>query len=166
MAMTQTTRASKPLVRAQLELRVLDIPPEIVPHTEAQWLEAFQDWGLNRQPQECSWVVAYDAMSVVASVVEVARGGHLNLDVHLPTLLAVPLVAGCERFRIAHNHPNSYPNPTAADFESTRMVMTAANACGLFFDDHVILTPRGHFWSMEQHGQIKRVPYGSPVNRA
>ena len=37
--------------------------------------------------------------------------------------------------------------------------MEAANACGLYFDDHVILTPRGHYFSMVDAGFMVPVEY-------
>lgn len=154
-----TTIPTSRIARAQLRLDVLDVRPELVPTEPENWHEAFKRWGLNAQPQECFWTIAYDASMVVASVTEIARGSHLTTDIHLPTLLASVLVAGCERFQVMHNHPGSNPNPTAADYEATRQIMVAANACGLYFDDHVILTPRGHYFSMVDEGFMVPIPY-------
>ena len=67
---------------------------------------------------------------------------HASVDLHVPTLLAAVLTAGAERFMVAHNHPTGDPSPTHADLVFTLRVREAADVVGLFFEDHLIVTPR------------------------
>jgi DNA repair protein RadC len=43
-------------------------------------------------------------------------------------------------FALAHNHPNGDPTPSLADIEATTRIEEAAEAVGLHFLDHVVLT--------------------------
>jgi DNA repair protein RadC len=43
-------------------------------------------------------------------------------------------------FALAHNHPNGDPTPSLADIEATTRIEEAAEAVGLQFLDHVVLT--------------------------
>lgn len=141
-----------------LELRVL---------AEAQWPvddplgtpELLAHWGLNRQPQECVWVIAYDAVMHLRTVVEVSRGDYISAGMHLPTILSAVLTAGAERFVLAHNHPTGDPTPTEPDVRSTAMVMEAANAVGLSLEDHWIVTPTGRSASMVGMGLMPQPDY-------
>lgn len=143
---------------AQLELRVLREDEHLPAH--AKDLGAlFTRWGLSAQPQECVWVVAYDSNMTVRTVMEVNRGGHTWSDVHLPSMLAAVLTSGCERFLMAHNHPNGILAPTQADFDTTAKVNAAANACSLYFEDHLIVVPSGLSWSFVDAGFLKPAPY-------
>jgi len=104
-------------------------------------------WGLGKQTQECFWVIAYDAMMNIRTVVEVARGAYARVRVHYPAVYAAVLQVGCERFQVAHNHPTGDPKPTQKDIDLTKQLMVGANTCGLFFEDHVIVTPTGRHYS-------------------
>ena len=88
----------------------------------------------------------------VRSVIEVARGGYHKMDVPIPAIMSAVLVAGTDRFAIAHNHSTGDVTPTAADIDLTKKVMNAANVVGLFFEDHLIVGPNGEEFSMADKG--------------
>jgi len=127
-------------------------PHEKVPHL-------LMRWGLGKQTQECFWVIAYDAMMNIRTVVEVARGAYSRVRVHYPAVYAAVLQIGCERFQVAHNHPTGDPTPTRKDIELTQQIMVGANACGLYFEDHVIVSPTGKHYSFADHGLLIPAPY-------
>ena len=52
--------------------------------------------GLADQSQEGLWVIAYDSIQGIRTVVEVARGNYDAMDVSLPAVLSVPLLVACE----------------------------------------------------------------------
>lgn len=108
--------------------------------------------GLATLTQETMWVVAYDSVMQVRTVVEVARGGYHSMEVPIPAILSAVLTAGTDRFVIAHNHSTNDVTPTAADMDLTRKVMAASNTCGLFFEDHVIVGSDGGRFSMAEQG--------------
>lgn len=144
--------------RAVLRLDVIDEKEEL-PDRLSQVPALLQSWGLHKEPQECVWVVAYDANMTIRNVIEVARGTHVRSEVHIPTVLAAVLTAGCERFLLVHNHPTTRLTPSKGDRRLTETIMYAANACGLFFEDHLILTPNGKWFSFAAKGLIVPADY-------
>lgn len=108
--------------------------------------------GVHDQTQEVVWVCAYDSIMQVRHMIEVARGGYHTVDVPIPAVLTAVLTAGTDRFMIAHNHSTGDVTPTTVDVDLTRKLMTAANACGLYFEDHLILGPNGEEFSMAEAG--------------
>ena len=125
---------------AQVELSILK--EEFWSAKPRSEIQLFEEWGLSRAPQEVGYVVAFDGMRNVRSVVEVARGSHGTMDIHVPSVLRAVLVCGGERFTFVHTHPTGNAVPSPADFESTRKIANAAAACGLILEDHLILTPK------------------------
>ena len=140
-----------------------DIP---LPTTKLEQVRLLKEWGLDKEPQECIWILAYDSAMVVQAIVEVGRGTHLSVDLHLPTALAVVLTAGSERFMLIHNHPGGRAVPSTADLASTKDVMEAANTLGLYFEDHIILASRGGWFSFAERGQIPTGDYAEAYKAA
>jgi DNA repair protein RadC len=130
----------------------LDIEREL----PAAWdlMDLLKQGGLADMTQEVMWVVPYDSAMQIRTIVEVARGGYHSMDVPIPAILSAVLLAATDRFIIAHNHSTSDVTPTTADVDLTRKVMEAANACGLFFEDHLIVGPNGEEFSMTDHNII------------
>ena len=104
--------------------------------------------GLSNYTQEVMWVVAYDSLMQIRTVTEVARGGYHRMDVSIPVVMSAVLTSGTDRFIIAHNHSTGDVTPTEPDIDLTRKVMDAANICGLYLEDHIIVGPRGESFSM------------------
>jgi DNA repair protein RadC len=122
---------------------------------------------MHRSPQEVFWALGYGPALNIATLFEVNRGMYAYVDLHIPSMMSGLLLAGCERFWLAHNHSNNNPNPTEGDIKLTRAVMAAANVLNLHFEDHVILTPTGGFYSMEHEGIMVRDPQSPyPATRA
>lgn len=155
------SRSKKASLRLEVEREDVHLPGalEDVP-------SLFERWGLNKEPQECIWVVAFSADLAVRNVVEVARGSHIKANLHLPTMLAAVLTTGCERFLLVHNHPSNDPEPSDGDIELTRTVMEAANAAGLYFEDHFVLAPSGRYRSLRIDGMMKVPDYENHAQAA
>lgn len=113
-----------------------------------------EEWGLSNSPQECLWVVGYDAMMNARTVVEVARGGFHDVAVHIPALMTSVLAVASDRFQIAHNHPSGDVWPSEEDVALTARVVEAANLLSLFFEDHLIVGPGGQVFSFVDHGYL------------
>lgn len=147
---------------ARLDLTILKT--ERIPDGSRPIAKLLQDWGLGKQPQECLWVVAYDATGAIRTVIEVARGGHTELDVHLPSLLTAVLATGSGIFTVAHNHPMAgglaSVMPSLADHDLNHAIMAAANACGLVYEEHIIVGPSDVYFSFVDAGLLKPAPRG------
>lgn len=113
-----------------------------------------KELGLHDQTQEALWVITYDSIQNIRTVVEVGRGNYHEMDVSIPAVLSIPLLTACDRFEIAHNHPSIDTSPTVLDVDMTRKVLAAANTCGLYFEDHVILSPSGEYYSFFESGKL------------
>lgn len=124
------------------------------------------DLGLHTQTQECFWVMAYDAALNVRSVTEVARGTYSRVKIHLPSIYTAVLTAGADRFMVAHNHPTGETKPTQKDIDLTVAIMAGANALGLFFEDHLIVTPRKGFLSFQQEKLLFPADYAADQEAA
>jgi len=122
------------------------------------------DWGLTNSSQERLWVISYDAIEQVRTVIEVAVGGYHEVLVPLPPLLTAVLMAGTDRFQIAHNHPSGDNSPTMFDIELVSAVMAAANTAGLYFEDSLIVGPGHETFSFLENGLI--VPAADLAARA
>jgi DNA repair protein RadC len=109
--------------------------------------ELLQAWGLHDQPQETLWVIAYDSVQQVRTVIEVAKGDYHEMEVPIAAIISAVVSAGTNRFVIAHNHPSGNVTPTVADVDLTAKVLDAANITGLFFEDHIIVSPSGASFS-------------------
>ena len=143
----------------QGRLRLETGPHEHLGATMGAIIDYLKEKGFHLEPQECVWVIAFDANLGVHTIVEIGRGTHTNVNIHLPTLLGAVVAAGCERFILVHNHPTNSVAPSAADLEVTREVMEAANATGLYFEDHIILAHDGRWVSLAQRGDMIPVDY-------
>lgn len=126
---------------------------QVVPYpTTGNMVEVFDQLGLVREPQEMVWVVTYDSMKQIRTIVVVAKGGYHDVTVHVPTVLSAVLLSATDRFVLVHNHPAGDVSPTPLDIDLTRTVMEAANACGLYFEDHLIVGPPRQLSSMAAAG--------------
>jgi len=74
-------------------------------------------------------------------------------------MLSAVLLSGSERFMLVHNHPGGDLKPSNADLDLNDAVMKAANVTGLFYEDHYILTPRGHWYSFVDNDLILPADY-------
>jgi len=90
----------------------------------------------------------------------VARGTSRNLPVHIPTLLAAVLTSGADRFVFVHNHPGGTPAASDLDIDLTQIISDAAATCGLYFEDHFIVTDDpAKYLSMVKAGIYKPPKY-------
>lgn len=132
-----------------LELTVRKTQPT-TGHLETLLIE----WGLTDSTQERVWVISTDAINQVRTVQEVALGGYHEVAVPLPPLLTAVLMAGTDRFTVAHNHPAGDTTPTMYDVDAVHKIMAAANAAGLSFEDSLIVGPNSELFSFRENGLI------------
>jgi hypothetical protein len=113
--------------------------------------DLLEEWGFGKLSQEAAWVIAYDGDKNIRTIAEVARGSYHTSRVHIAPVLAAVTLAAADRFWLIHNHPSGDVRPTPADLELTYAVLQAANTCGLFLEDHVIVGPPKKHYSLKDH---------------
>lgn len=155
---TSRSRHRKAVLRLEIEKEL-----EVLPESYEDIPTMMQSWGFHKEPQECLWVVAIGPELDVRTVVEVGRGTHVKVRAHIPTIIAAVVASGSERFLLVHNHPSNSVKPSPGDIDLTKSVMDAANAAGLYFEDHVILAPNGAWHSLTLAGQMIPANYGKDV---
>lgn len=134
-------------VRLELEkelLHAIDLPDVL-----------FELGGLHDAVQETFWAIPYDSQMQVRTIVEIARGGYHTMDVSIPAVMSAVLLAGTDRFVVAHNHSTGDVTPSVPDTDLTGKLMAAANVLGLYFEDHLILGPNEEFLSFREQGLIR-----------
>lgn len=144
---------------AEIELKIRKT--ERFPVGSRPIAKLLQDWGLGRQMQECLWVVAVDKVGYIRTVVEVGRGMEATQEINIPAVLTAVLTVGASTFMVAHNHPGLSVLPSAADDQMTRAMMRAANACGLSFEEHIIVGPTDEYFSFVEAGLLIPVERGT-----
>jgi DNA repair protein RadC len=141
------------IIARMVEVRLVPIREVAVP-PPPDLAALLRELGMTDLVQEAVWVIAYDAITNARTIVEVARGGYHDVQVHIPTVMSAVLLAGTDRFIMAHNHPSGDVDPTSNDMILTHRVMDAANASGIYFEDHLIVGPHGKFYSMARTGLL------------
>ena len=145
---------------AQLELTI--IKEEFWSAKPRNEVQLLFDWGLSKSPQEVGYVIAFDGMRNIRTVVEVARGNAGQLDVHIPTVLRAALLCGADRFTFVHTHPSGSAVPSPSDTEVTATLSKAAAAVGLTLEDHLIVTPKlSDYFSYSAEGMYRPPAYTS-----
>lgn len=115
--------------------------------------DLFTKWGLFTQAQEVVWVVTYDPMAQLRSVVEVARGNQYEVAVDLSAVSQAAWATGTNRIWLVHNHPSGVVTPTKKDLVLARQVSLALSGGNLFLEDCAVVGPPNQWWSMAEHGQ-------------
>lgn len=123
-------------------------------------------WGLTQSPIEQMWVIAYSANDHLRTVVTVGMGTHIDVQGHMPTLLGAVIAAGSERFMVVHNHPDGPAAPSEGDAAATLEIKVAAEHCGLWFEDHMIVAPGEEPFSFHRAGLLYVEEYGNPEQQA
>ena len=113
---------------------------------------------MDASAQESFWVVTFDSSRNLRRVTEVARGTYRDVMVSIPLVMAAVHRSAADRFIVVHNHPGGNPEPTEMDVLLTRKIMDAANVNGLYFEDHIIVTPTGRHESMVDAGYLVPAP--------
>lgn len=85
-------------------------------------------------------VVVADSGSRLLRVEVVATGSAKSCPMPVREVLAAVLRHDGVAFGVAHNHPGGDATPTAADVRATDALRAAAEATGLRFLDHVVVT--------------------------
>ena len=134
----------------------LNMEKERILPTFTELPELLETWGLTTRAQETLWVISFDSIEQIRTVAEVAQGNYHRMEIPIPAVLSAVFLSGTDRFCIAHNHPSGDISPTVNDLHLTNVLMTAANACGLYFEDHLIVGPNGKRYSFVDGGLLIR----------
>lgn len=85
-------------------------------------------------------IVVCDRRLRVRKVAAVADGASDGAPLPVRDVLSTVLRNDGHAFAVGHNHPSGDPTPSVADRNATMRLLTAAQAAGLKFLGHVVLT--------------------------
>lgn len=92
-------------------------------------------------PHEIAAFAYLDARHRVIALRQVPAGSVAAIMLPIRTVAREALVLDAAGLVMAHNHPSSLPEPSAADIEVTRRFERALEALDLRLIDHLIVTP-------------------------
>ncbi|WP_050592833.1 JAB domain-containing protein [Salinispora pacifica] len=95
-------------------------------------------------------VVICDSASVVLRTMVFSEGAVDRSLLPVRDVLALVLATGGTAFGIAHNHPSGRVESSESDRQATARLAAGAEAVGLKFLDHLVVTDRD--WRRVQHG--------------
>jgi DNA repair protein RadC len=87
-------------------------------------------------------VVSCDQAGKVLRTIRLTEGGSDRSLMPVRDVLAAALSAGAASFGVAHNHPSGTLDPSEADRRATARLRDGAEAVGLRFLGHVIVTEK------------------------
>ena len=97
------------------------------------------------ETQEVMVLLFLNTAHKITGYSEISRGGLSETTVDPKILFRNALLSNASAFIIVHNHPSGNLTPSLSDIEMTKRVNDGANALGLTFLDHLIVTSEGHF---------------------
>lgn len=112
-----------------------------------QVIAMLREVGLEREAQEVFVVVPMKDDLSTPGPIEIGRGTYHRVEVSVPAVFAAVLLAGCDRFVVAHNHPHGNAQPSASDAVLVQSLAYAADAMDLTMEDAYILSATGEVYS-------------------
>jgi DNA repair protein RadC len=85
-------------------------------------------------------LIVCDPTGNVLRTVRLTEGGSDRSLIPIRDVLRAVLSVGGTGFGVAHNHPSGIAGPSQSDLQATRKLVEAADAVGLRFLDHIIIT--------------------------
>ncbi len=120
---------------------VINNPSDIVPYLKHIVLE----------PTERFVCVSVNGAHEIIDIRTISIGTVDRTLVHPREVLAVPVATHASGIICCHNHPFGPCLPSAADLETTRILMKACMLLGISFLDHIVLS-RDNFFSFLSNG--------------
>ena len=104
-------------------------------------------------PHEEFWVLLLNQANRVISRVKISQGGVAATSVDVKLILKSALLALSPAIILCHNHPSGNRQPSSADDNLTRKIVTASREMDIRVLDHLIVCD-GHYYSYADEGKI------------
>lgn len=139
----------------ELRLETVSVrEPQMVSNAEDA-AKVLQCEGLHERPEERVVMMCLDARGNVIGLHEVSHGDMTSSSVNPRDVYKRALLNNALCIIIAHNHPSGKHDPSLDDIQTTHRLQEAGEMIGVRLVDHLILTPDGHWTSMEMQGVLK-----------
>ncbi len=104
-------------------------------------------------PHEEFWVLLLNQANRVINRVKISQGGVAATSVDVKLILKSALMALSPAIILCHNHPSGNRQPSSADDNLTRKIVTATCNMDIRVLDHLIVCD-GHYYSYADEGKI------------
>ncbi len=104
--------------------------------------------------RECFKVILLNNANKVKGIYELSQGGITATMVDIRILFAVVIKSLTVGIIIGHNHPSGVLKPSTSDIKLTRKIQEAANLLDVKLLDHLIITPKGSYYSFADEGLL------------
>jgi DNA repair protein RadC len=105
---------------------------------------------LARRPYEVFFCLFLDARNRLLAAEELFRGSVTQTSVHPREVARQALLHNAAAVIVAHNHPSGHEQPSAADIEMTRVLVSALGLIEVQVLDHIIVAGNTTF-SLAEH---------------
>ncbi len=104
--------------------------------------------------RECFKVILLNNANKVKGIYELSQGGISGTVVDMRILFAVVIKSLTVGIIIGHNHPSGVLKPSTSDIRLTRRIKEAATLLDVKLLDHLIITPKGSYYSFADEGLL------------
>lgn len=111
-------------------------------HSPADCYEFIQKH-IGTSVQECMIVLPMTGQNEIVGCIQVALGEVGECRVMPLDILRPVIVAGCNKFVIAHNHPSGSCIPSSADLAFTAHIEHVCEMLGVTMLDHIVVSADG-----------------------
>lgn len=108
---------------------------------------------LAHRPYEVFYCLFLDARNRLLAAEELFRGSLTHTSVHPREVARQALMHNAAAVIVAHNHPSGHVQPSAADIEMTRVLVSALGLIDVNVLDHIVVAGNTTF-SLAQHGLL------------
>jgi len=109
---------------------------------------------VGQHEQECFVVLALSARQHLLEARPVGLGSIAQVDCHPRELFRYAIRIGAHSIVAGHCHPSGSPEPSPADIELTRRLVSVGRLVGIPLLDHLIVTESGAFASLAALGLV------------
>lgn len=92
--------------------------------------------------EERMYVISVNVNLLPITYTEVARGTLNQVSVYMRDIFKIAVMVNAYGIILIHNHPSGDSEPSDADIEITRKVISASELMGIKFFDHIIIAGR------------------------
>lgn len=94
---------------------------------------------------EETWIAYVDTQNRLIAWEQNSKGSIDQTSIYPRDIMERALLLKASGFILVHNHPGGCSSPSAADLQITESIKRSAQALGLRFLDHIIVTDSEHF---------------------
>lgn len=114
---------------------------------------------LEGEKKEKVFLMCFDAKKILKRYTVISEGDEVSSEINMKEVIKNLVDSDSSIAVLAHNHPTSSAEPSAADIDSTRMVCVTLRKIGYALADHIIVGENGEVYSMHLDSRFSALFY-------